>query len=48
MVALPTAPAESMETHLQEEDFHRMQKLWVGAVYGAPAVGRKAGVLTRR
>lgn len=34
------------ETHLTENDFHRMNKMWVGYIYGSPAVGGKAGVLT--
>lgn len=34
------------ETHLEASDFHRMNKLWVGQVFGSPSVQGKAGVLT--
>lgn len=34
------------ETHLGEGDLSRMKKLWVGTVYGSPAQGNRAGVLT--
>lgn len=33
------------KTHLQEGDFQRMKRLWVGQVVGSPAKGKKAGVL---
>lgn len=33
------------ETHLGEQDFQRLKKLWVGEVIGSPALGRKAGVI---
>lgn len=32
------------ETHLSEDDFFYMQKLWVGKVIGLAAQGRKARV----
>lgn len=32
------------ETHLSTDDLTCLQKMWVGSVYGSPAVGRKAGV----
>lgn len=32
------------ETHLSADDLARLQKMWVGSVYGSPAVGHKAGV----
>lgn len=31
------------ETHLPEEDFFRMRRLWVGEIAGSAAKGRKAG-----
>lgn len=34
------------ETHLWVEDLQRMHKLWVGTVYGSPAKGGKAEVIT--
>lgn len=34
------------ETHLAEEDFHRLAKLWVGQVLGSPSTQGKAGVIT--
>lgn len=34
------------ESHLVVEDFHRMAKLWVGLVFGSPAVGGRVDVLT--
>ncbi|XP_069821038.1 zinc finger protein 850-like [Dendropsophus ebraccatus] len=34
-----------LETHLEEADFIRMQRLWVGKVVGSPAVRGKAGTL---
>lgn len=33
------------ETHLAEQDFQCLKKLWVGEVLGSPALGRKAGVI---
>lgn len=33
------------ETHLSEQDFHRMRWLWVGEVRGSSARDKKAGVL---
>lgn len=33
------------ETHLKDEEFKRMQKLWVGNVLCSGAVDRKAGVM---
>lgn len=32
------------ETHLAEEDFHRLKKWWVGEVVGSKARGKKAGL----
>lgn len=26
------------ETHLEEKDFPRLQRLWVGKIYGSPAI----------
>lgn len=34
------------ESHLPESDFHRLNKLCMGQVYGSPAVQDKAGVIT--
>lgn len=34
------------ETHLGEQDYFRLRKLWVGKVFGSPAQGKKGGVIT--
>lgn len=36
------------ETHFKLEDFDRLSKLWVGSVYGSPAVDGKAGVVIHK
>lgn len=41
---LRTDVALLQETHLSADDLTRLRKLWVGTVYGSPALGRKAGV----
>lgn len=33
------------ETHLSEQDFHRMRRVWVGEVRGSSARDKKGGVL---
>lgn len=42
---LKTIVAFLQETHLTEADFTRMRKLWVGQVFGSPAIKGKADVL---
>lgn len=34
------------ETHLKSEDLVRLKKLWVGSIYGSPAIDGNAGVIT--
>lgn len=41
---LRTDVALLQETHLSADDLTSLCKLWVGTVYGSPALGRKAGV----
>lgn len=34
------------ETHPKSEDSDRLKKLWVGSIFGSPAIDGKAGVIT--